>query len=142
MRLTEDQLKLGNDALANAARALSKSPPRKPHVAYLMQRNYYQVAWSRACYAVTFLDGVGGTSWATMMFRQLHPESRELYLFCQERGRWFQWDGKKWIGIECPPQPSGLWAGIGARNLMDNGRDAIRRLMGVEEGQIEVKVGI
>jgi hypothetical protein len=32
-----------------------------------------------------------------------------------------------------PPRPEGVWAGIGSRDLAENGRRAIRELMGIEE---------
>lgn len=131
--LDDEQLKLGDEALRNAASALGKYPPRRPVVARLLQRNYYQVAWSKACYAVTVIkDGTvpGGTAWATTMFAQLHPGNHDLYLFDQDKDEWFQFNGQTWDRIDSPPRPTGIWAGIGSRELKQNGRDAIRKLMG------------
>ncbi|KAF5679382.1 hypothetical protein FHETE_799 [Fusarium heterosporum] len=134
VRLTDEQLKASDEALQNAATVLEKSPPRRPHVARLLRRNYYQVAWSQACYAVSFLQNgtqaPGGTVWATTMFSQLHPENRQLYLFDQIGEVWLQWNGESWDSIDMPPRPTGVWAGIGARDLLQSGHDAIRRLMG------------
>ncbi|KAL6916795.1 hypothetical protein FSST1_008290 [Fusarium sambucinum] len=84
IRLTDEELNISDTAVENAARALGKSPPRRPTVARLLRRNYYQVAWSKACYAVTFIPEAGDNA-----------------------------------------QP-----GIGARTLQQNGKDAIRKLMG------------
>ncbi|KAH8897613.1 hypothetical protein GQ53DRAFT_817904 [Thozetella sp. PMI_491] len=86
-----------------------------------------------ACYAVTVIrEDVlpGGTAWATTMFAQLHPDKRTLYVFDQEKDAWFQFNGESWDQIDSPPHPSGVWAGIGSRDLKQNGRDAIRKLMG------------
>ncbi|RGP70987.1 hypothetical protein FSPOR_3674 [Fusarium sporotrichioides] len=137
IRLSDEELEISHTAIENAARALGKSPPRRPTVARLLRRNYYQVAWSEACYAVTFVSEAGddakspgGTVWATTMFSQLHPGSRSLYVFDQIRGVWLQWQGESWVVIETPPRPTGVWAGIGARALQQNGKDAIRKLMG------------
>ncbi|KAF4454378.1 hypothetical protein F53441_3095 [Fusarium austroafricanum] len=134
VRLNDEQLKASNEALQNAAKALSLSMPQRPNVKRLLQRNYYQVAWSQACYAVSFMeDGVqalGGTVWATTMFSQLHPESCDLYFFDQIEAIWLQWNGKSWDIIDSPPRPKGIWAGIGARSLLPSGRGAIRKLMG------------
>ncbi|KAI0153867.1 hypothetical protein BJ166DRAFT_533930 [Pestalotiopsis sp. NC0098] len=135
VRLDDDQLKISNGALEKAALALGKTPPRRPYISRLLQRNYYQVAWSEACYAVTVIrEDVlpGGTAWATTMFAQLHPENRNLYIFDQEKDAWFQWNGATWDQIDSPPQPVGIWAGIGSRDLRQNGRDAIRKLLGCE----------
>jgi hypothetical protein len=148
IRLSDQELNLATNALNNAARALEKDPPRRPIIARLTRRNYYQVAWSTSCYAVTVIQDandadakrkIGGTAWATTMFAQLHPGNRDMYLFDQEKDGWFQWDPdtEGWVsmGRECPPRPRGVWAGIGSRDLMANGRAAIRRLMGVERSQ-------
>lgn len=132
VRLNDEQLKLGNNALESAAKALSKSPPRRPAVIRLLQRNYYQVAWSQACYAVTTISNdviPGGTAWAITMFIQLHPGNTHLYVFDQENDVWFQWNNETWSRIGCPPKPTGIWAGIGSRDLKPSGREAIKRLM-------------
>jgi hypothetical protein len=134
VRLDDEQLKAGDEALRDAARALGNNMPQRPAVARLLRRNYYQVAWSQACYAVTFMvngrQASGGTVWATTMFRQLHPENNELYIFDQNRDVWLQWNGESWDLIDMPPRPMGVWAGIGARHLTQSGYDAIRKLMG------------
>lgn len=141
VRLNDEELKKANHALELAAKALGKSPPRRSTVAPLLQRNYYQVAWSQACYAVTYFEETedeaqpqtiapGGTVWAITMFIQLHPDNHNLYVFDQTRSIWLQWNGESWDIIDTPPRPTGKWAGIGARALQQNGKDAIRKLMG------------
>ena len=132
VELSDEQLKISHAAVRDAARALDKNPPKRPGVAQLIQRNYFQVAWSTSCYAVTAIRTdikPGGTAWATVMFAQLHPESRELYIFDQLKNRWVQWNGKDWDPIDSPPRPTGIWAGIGSRDLTEGGREAIRKLM-------------
>jgi hypothetical protein len=133
VRLSEEELKLGDDALRQAAIPIGRKLPLGRPINPLLQRDYYQVAWSEACYAVTFMENnavsPGGTAWATTMFTQLHPESRRLYVFDQTRGAWFQYNGDTFDQIDSPPRPSGIWAGVGSRNLLPNGREAIRRLM-------------
>ncbi|KAL3481744.1 hypothetical protein BJX99DRAFT_130378 [Aspergillus californicus] len=133
IRLDDDELQLGTEALSNAAKALGKKPPRRQAVTRLLLRNYYQVAWSQSCYAVTVVKDnsvPGGTAWATTMFAQLHPGNDNLYLFDQDRDGWFQFVGAAWVRIESPPRPSRIYAAIGSRDLKANGRDAIRMLMG------------
>lgn len=139
VRLSDEQLKLGDEALRNAASALGKSAPRRPAVVRLLQRNYYQVAWSQACYAVTTIrDGTipGGTAWAITMFIQLHSDNHDLYVFDQEKNAWFEFNGKTWDKITLPPCPSGVWAGIGSRDLKPNGREAIRTLLSPSTTQL------
>ena len=133
VRLTDDQLTLGDPAIKEAAKALKKHPPRQPWVARLIKRNYYQVAWADSCYAVTTIENnvvQGGTAWATTMFAQLHPGNHNLYVFDQNQDSWYQYNGETWDKIDSPPQPKGVWAGIGSRDLKQNGKDAIRKLMG------------
>lgn len=132
VRLSDEQLRLGDEALRAAAVTLRKSMPRRPSVVRLLHRNFYQVAWSQACYAVTTIrDGEvsGGTGWAITMFIQLHPNNHKLYVFDQEQDAWFQFNGETWNGIACPPQPAGIWAGIGTRELKQNGKEAIWKLI-------------
>jgi hypothetical protein len=149
IRLSDKDLDVATDALNSAARTLEKSPPTRPIISRLTRRNYYQVAWSASCYAVTVIQDttdeaakrkIGGTAWATTIFAQMHPENREMYLFDQEKDGWFRWDpdSQGWVAMpagESPPRPRGIWAGIGSRDLRENGRDAIRRLMGVDGGR-------
>ncbi|PTD07062.1 hypothetical protein FCULG_00005839 [Fusarium culmorum] len=122
VRLDDEELKIADRAIENAAKALGKTPPRRPTVSRLLRRNYYQVTWSEACYAVTFFSETGVTL-------NLPEERQDLYVFDQIRGVWLQWQGE-WVVIETSPRPSGVWAGIGARALQQNGKDAIRKLMG------------
>lgn len=59
-----------------------------------------------------------------------------MWLFDQEKDAWFNWDGEGWVVMEGkPPKPEGVWAGIGSRDLKENGRRAIREVMGLGEGE-------
>lgn len=132
VRLDDLQLQVADDAIKVAAVALKKHPPGKPWVKSLIQRNYYQVAWSDSCYAVTTIkDNVvqGGTAWATTMFCQLHPDNHNVFVFDQDQDSWFKYNGETWDKIATPPKPVGIWAGIGSRDLKQNGKEAIRKLM-------------
>ena len=149
--LSDTQLSTALPAITLAAKALRKSPPRNPHIRRLTLRNYFQVRWATSCYAVTVIQDeedqargakVGGTAWATAMFAQMNAEGgqRRMWVFCQRRGVWLRWGGdwagRKWEVVEGrPPRPEGVWAGIGSRVLEENGRRAIRELMGVEGGE-------
>jgi hypothetical protein len=64
------------------------------------------------------------------MYAQLHPDKRNLYVFDQEKDAWFEFNGETWDRVDSPPRPTGIWAGIGSRDLRPNGRAAIRKLMG------------
>lgn len=143
VRLSDAQLEIAIPFVKSAAKGLRKSPPRANHVWRLIHRNYYQVAWAESCYAVTVIQEpdsgkkIGGTAWATTMFAQMHPEGRRMWIFDQAKDAWYWWkgdvNGREWERMEGrPPKPEGRWAGIGSRELGENGRRAIRELLEVE----------
>lgn len=140
VRLDTDQLAVADPFLERANRTLKRVwPARSDYVCNLLRRNHYQVAWAESLYAVgVFKNGMvqGGTSWATQMYmdrvtnNELPVESCKLFFYDQALGCWMQWQGS-WLTLEdAPPVPSGIWAGVGSRELLDNGKWAIRELMG------------
>jgi len=138
--LNDRQLAEADDYCLRASHSLRRRfPPNSLYVRNLLRRNYYQVAWSDACYAVASLDGAGqvsgGTAWATQMFIDRHNGAAcPCYLFDQQDGRWKVWDGPQgWRAIYEPPKPVGVWAGIGSRELLLVGKLAIRVLMGYQK---------
>jgi hypothetical protein len=131
--LTREQLTDADPFVEHANKTLKRRfPTSSDFVNNLLRRNYYQVAWSQSCYAVSEIGKdqlvKGGTSWAVQMFLDLHPEGK-VYVFDQKRVQWFQWKNG-WVPIIAPPAPEGVWAGIGTRELNDAGKAAIRDLMG------------
>jgi hypothetical protein len=140
IRLTQEQLEKADSVLKRASRTLKRSWPgnRSLGVKSLLRRNWYQVAWSESVYAVAEIDHkglvTGGTGWAVQMFldrfaKEAMFEPLPIYVFDQKQEKWFQWKAG-WKEIECPPKPSGVWAGIGTRDLNDAGKWAIRNLFG------------
>ena len=131
--LTRAQLLEADPFLEKANKTLKRRfPGSNDFVNSLLRRNYYQVAWSQACYAISEIDKnqlvKGGTAWAVQMFLDLHPEGK-CYVFDQKKEQWFQWKNG-WCPIISPPAPEGVWAGIGTRELNEAGKKAIRDLMG------------
>jgi hypothetical protein len=129
--LAPDQLLVADPYLEHANLTLKRRwPVANNFVASLLRRNYYQVAWSDSCYAISALDknGLvkGGTAWATQMFTDMHPDGR-CYVFDQNSQQWYQWKGA-WCPIIAPPRPTGVYAGIGSRELNPDGERAIMEL--------------
>lgn len=129
--LTHEQLLQADDHLARANKSLRRKwPVSNYHVACLLRRNYFQVAWSDSLYGVSHFDlngqVDGGTAWAVQMMIDLHPGA-PVYVFDQNLKQWFQWKGR-WMPIACPPTPSGAYAGVGSRKLKETGREAISAL--------------
>jgi hypothetical protein len=134
VELNDSQLAEANPFIELASKSLSKQVPKKPWVKKLIQRNYYQIAWSGSIYAITdIVDGVpqGGTAWAIQMYLDRTNIKHQCYVYDQARASWCVWVGgdEVWCRIDAPPQPSGIWAGVGSRNLLVNGKQAIRNLM-------------
>lgn len=140
VRLTQDQLDLADPALYRANETLKRTVPTwKPWLCNLLRRNYYQVKWTQAVYGVgQLVDGKvdGGTAWATQMYLDRFSRDGEdhalcqLYFFDQTLGAWFSWEGC-WRALGgAPPAPTGIWTGIGSRDLRSNGKEEIRTLMG------------
>lgn len=136
VELTTEQLQAADEYVKRANGTLKRRfPTSKGFVNNLLRRNWYQVENSERCYAVaTIKNGLvqGGTAWATQMFIDKHYGAAcECYVFCQESGKWFKWEGF-WNEILLPPVPHGVWTGIGSRELKTNGKEAIRNLLGWE----------
>lgn len=140
VRLSQEQLNVADDALHRANKTLKRTVPTwKPWLCNLLRRNYYQVKWTQAVYGVgNLVNGQvdGGTAWAIQMYLDRftydgeNPSLIKLYFFCQTLDAWFVWDGC-WRALGGPPPaPEGIWTGIGSRDLKENGKNAIRSLMG------------
>lgn len=142
VQLTPEQLAQADDAVARANKTLKRRwPSNSDFTNNLLRRNWYQVKDAQAVYAISTLDrknGVsGGTAWAVQMYldRFLYddePMDRcQAYLFDRNTKLWYKFDGTRWINlISRPPKPTGIWAGIGSRDLDYLSRIEIRKLLG------------
>jgi hypothetical protein len=109
-------------------------PTSSEHTNNLLRRNYYQIAYADAVYAVSRLvtDSSelkidGGTAWAAMLYvNRCRKENiiPNLYLFDMTTENWFKWIGY-WNILHDLPSPSGVYAGVGSRNITDAGLSAI-----------------
>ncbi len=140
VRLTEAQLDEATPHVRRAAKGLRKNPPYKSWVRDLIHRNWFQVAATERVYAVSsIVDGLvqGGTAWAVQMFiDRMEDEGTgtddRLHCFDQVADRWFSRIGGVWVDAGTPAKPYGVYTGIGTRELLPNGKRAIRAIMGVE----------
>lgn len=116
----QDDLDAAIPHLDLANRTLRRRVPRTGYVSNLLKRNYYQVVDSDALYAITGLDtfGIpsGGTAWAIQMF--LDMGKRPAYVLDTVTMAWHERTGDMWERMEAPPpEPSGMWTGVGTRFL-------------------------
>ncbi len=135
VRLTCESLEEAAPFVKQAAMNLNRSVPYKSYIKKLIYRNYFQIRDSSSLYGVGFIENnqvQGGTAWAIEMFKERlrNNSSLKMYFFDQNSNSWYEYlilFG--WSKIEKPPKPSGIWAGIGSRDLKENGKNAIRTLM-------------
>jgi len=130
--LTQDELNMADEPLKLSAKSLKRSIPfHKPWIANLLRRNWYQVRETTSIYAVSKIDQMsqsrscvtGGTAWAVEMAIDLGVP--KIYVFDQIKERWFYWNCAHWLEGMTPPKPTGVWTGIGSRELTDAGLQSI-----------------
>lgn len=132
--LTQAVLNEADEALIRANGTLKRIfPTGKLYVDNLLRRNFWQQRDTGSIYAIAGIapNGTlfGGTAWAVQMFIDRHDGGAcPVYVFDQERDGWFTWNGSTWVRLNLPPQPWGVYTGIGTRTVLDNGRAAIAEL--------------
>ncbi len=130
--LSEEQLSHADIPLENARKYLGRTPHPDGYIKNLLRRNWYQVQYTERVYAVSSITDKatdGGTGYAVAMFLQrFNLQPCECYVYDQFLQEWLMWN-KKWVPIDMPPEPYGVWAGIGTRKLNNSGKSAIRKLM-------------
>lgn len=135
--LTDDQLKVADPFLKQANKSLKRSfPTRSKHVDDLLRRDYWQVVDSDALYIVSWfirdnslLKINGGSAWAAQIYLDVciaNNKIPNLYMFEQNEELWYCWENK-WVQ-KIPPTPTGIYAGIGTRDLNLAGLEAIQNI--------------
>lgn len=130
-------LNLADPFLMKAKKRNNRSwPCRSLDVSNLLRRNYYQVVDAQSCYAVSrLIYGVvdGGTSWAVSMFIDKwvkeHPfEECPCYVYDTITSHWYQWVFNAFEPVDHVPTPTGIWTGIGSRELTPAAERAMEAL--------------
>jgi len=136
--LSRAELDEADTHVSIAAKSMKRKwPSQNPHVNDLLRRNYSQVRFSERVYAVanfmpddkSVLKISGGTCWAATMYvdrwyAQRDLKECELYFYDMISNKWMQW-WETWKVIDAPPKPHGRYAGIGSRDITDDGIRAI-----------------
>jgi len=141
VRLSDEQLKQADDALKRANKLVKRNwPSNSVFTNNLLRRNWYQVKDSQSVYAVSDVKGQeisGGTAWAVQMYldRFIYGEEDmdkcQAYVLDKQTGVWYSFRESKWMCMNSrPPVPTGVWAGIGSREISLLNRIEIRKLMG------------
>lgn len=135
--LAESELSLGEHYIAYAAKVLGRKwSDYKGSRRKLIQRNFWQINGSESVYAVAKIkpNGLvdGGTGWAVTM--AILKDVPNIFVYDIETNAWKRWYGKtdpranKWYAEPVVPAPTGIYAGIGTRNLTPAGNRAIEAL--------------
>ena len=123
VEITEEEFNEGKEHVLKANKTLHRKPDKYMD---LLARNYCQVKYSDAIFAIGHISkGIvdGGTGWAVQM---AIDEGKTVYLFDQERNQWFLNENNEWsYYMEDSPVLTENFAGIGTRELKENGKKAI-----------------
>ena len=122
IEITEEQFERGKQHVYKANETLHRRPDKYMN---LLARNWIQVENSDAVFAIGQLKNNvvdGGTGWAVQMAIDVN---KPVYVFDQERNKWYTKLDEDWIEIGTPTLTPNF-AGIGTRNINQNGIKAIR----------------
>lgn len=124
--ISEEQYQEGLIKAKEAAKALGRNWSLKPFIQSLLARNWQQVKNADAIFAiVNGFEGAyvsGGTGYAVAM---AIAEGKPVYVFGQQQNQWYKAENGRWVAIKTPVLTRNF-AGIGTRELNENGRQAIR----------------
>ena len=133
--LTKEELTEGFEHVKKANETLKRNIYNlSPYVKNLLSRNWFQVKNSSAVYAIgtfqvnDFKIISGGTGWAC---QEGINNKKDVYIFEQNINSWFKYNYKneifeKYNGI---PQLTKRFAGVGTREINENGIEAIKELL-------------
>jgi hypothetical protein len=130
--LNHEELLAGDVSLEYVSRLMNRRYTEGPTIRKVLQSLWYQVNNGQEIYVIGVIlaDGTvrGGTGWAAEFAKLCN---KPLYVFDQEKDRWFHWRGTEWQPLpaaEGPVISHAHFTGTGTRTLQDNGRRAIEGL--------------
>ena len=150
--LSTKELEEADSKIKQANKNIGKSMPKKDYVQNLQRRNWYQVKYADAIYAVgefenphvrtnketgekLFIKGQTQVKGGTGLTVQMGIDSgKPVYFFNQAEKVWYKWNqgANKGLGmfthIKAPPKPPVRFAGVGTRNINPAGKQAIKSL--------------
>lgn len=133
--LTREELEEGFEHIKIANKSLKRNFYNlKPYVKNLLSRNWFQVKNSDAIYAIgniikpNWHQVDGGTGWAC---QEGIDNKKDVYVFEQNENWWFKYNYKNEIFEKHNDIPllSKRFAGIGTREINENGIKAIKDLL-------------
>jgi hypothetical protein len=127
--LNEDELKRGDFSLVYASHRLGRPLSEIPNIKRILQTMWHQITIAGQVFVIGALQDNGtvrgGTGWGAELARLWN---KPVFVYDQERGSWFRWDGTEWRSEDSPVIERTTFAGIGTTRLTDGGAAAIRKL--------------
>ena len=127
--LTNAELKRGDVSLAYVSRLMHRDYRESPLFRKVLQTIWHQVQNGHEIFLVGRINPddtvTGGTGIAAEYAKVLN---KPLYVFDQERDRWYCWTGEGWRAEDAPLIRQPYFCGTGTRFLGPNGQAAIDAL--------------
>lgn len=127
--LNHEELKQGDISLSYASNIMNRKYPETPLFRKILQSIFYQINNSQEIFVIgKILDDKtvkGGTGWGAEFAKICN---KSLFVFDQEVGKWFKWNGENWINEKEPVISQTHYCGTGTRILKSNGKKAIDEL--------------
>lgn len=131
--LSPAQLSEGYMNCVTASATLKRPVSDKPYIKNLLSRNWFQVKGADRIYAIgKFVKGSknlvdGGTGWAVQM---AIDNNKPVHFFEQNENCWYDYDSvsKVFTVFNSIPTLSKNFAGIGTREINENGKRAIKEV--------------
>jgi len=130
--LNHEELLTGDVSLDYVSRLMNRRYTDRPTLRKILQTVWYQVNHGQEIYVIgAILEDLtvkGGTGWGAEFAKLCN---KPLFVFDQDRDRWFRWTGSDWTpltGGDLPVITHPHFTGTGTRHLADNGKRAIDQL--------------
>jgi len=131
--LTREELDEGFEAVKIASKGIKRNHnPRWPYVKNLISRNWFQVKNAESVFAIaksmtpTIVEG--GTGWAVQMSID---NNKPTFVFDQINNKWkkYNYELQEFEVIDYVPKVTENFAGIGTREINENGMKAIEDIL-------------
>jgi hypothetical protein len=128
--LNHEELQSGDVSLEYVSRLMNRRYSDSPTIRKVLQTLWYQVNSGQEIYVVGVIQADntvrGGTGWGAEFAKLCN---KPLFVFDQEKDRWFRWTGQAWAAeTETPVITHPHFTGTGTRSIHDNGKRAIEEL--------------
>jgi hypothetical protein len=130
--LNHEELQAGDVSLEYVSRLMHRRYTDAPTIRKVLQTLWYQVNNGQEIYVVgTILDDGtvrGGTGWGAEFAKLCN---KPLFVFDQEKDRWFRWTGDSWQAQSAAHGPMishPHFSGTGTRTLQPNAKRAVEEL--------------